>query len=269
MHTGECFRISMTSGNFWIRLLFAYCMLRLGQISTYRWYRRRFGIQPDSKGSALTSPWLKKKHIVVITPPSRLPLNRTNGKRRRGREQTTDSERSASIWCFKSIFDRREITKLFSDGWLLKDEMNHEKFIFLSWMGRSGVTWGRHRRWRTGSSSRRSAGTRRWRRNTPGRPNLTSTTTTQQTDREDGYSDGQQIQQKTLQSDGLVVLSYTVIIMVLVLIQFKFKSGTFVSWNDPHTPTPNKEACLSAGEVYKDLQNACGIFENTLALTWF
>lgn len=67
------------------------------------------------------------------------------------------------------------------------------------------------------------------------------------------------IQQKTWQSGFLKVLSYTVIIMVLVLIQFKFKSGTFVSWND--TPPPNKEAYLSAWEVYKDLQNVCGIFE--------
>lgn len=46
---------------------------------------------------------------------------------------------------------------------------------------KSGLTSGRRRKWRTGSSWRRSAGTRRTRRNTPGRPSLTSTTTTEKT----------------------------------------------------------------------------------------
>lgn len=101
------------------------------------------------KGSALTSPWLKKKHIVVTTPPSRLPLHRKT-QDKRGREQTKDSERSFLIWCYKSIFDRTE----------------------------RQVTWGRLHKWRTSSSSHRSAGTHRSHKNTPGRPFLMTTTWT-------------------------------------------------------------------------------------------
>lgn len=79
------------------------------------------------------------------------------------------------------------------------------------------------------------------------------------------------IQQKTWQSGFLKVLSYTVIIMVLVLIQFKFKSGTFVSWND--TPPPIKKPICLHGKSIKIYRTFVAYlrseehFENTLALT--